>query len=121
MSAPVPKTTPNKTDERAVLSILVLLSGLVGALPYLIFGVALICSPAYFLPLLNHPVVRIICLVSVGWEALGMCLLIREAKKGLNVAFFLKMFAFVLIFVLPLIALQMLGPAVLTIMQALAH
>jgi hypothetical protein len=119
MTAKDAGSTLTRGDEKALVSALVLSSFALAALPYIILAFTLICSPGYLMPFLNDRSGTTALLGLVVWEALGMWYLIRQARKGFNGLFLLKLIAVAVIFVLPLILATMLGPSLLTVIRAL--
>ena len=82
MNAPKDEKTLSTGDKQAISWNLVLISLIVTALPYVILVCTAIISPTYFMPFLNNAMGRIILIVLAVWNALGMCFLVGEAKKG---------------------------------------
>lgn len=72
----------------------------------------LLMAPGFLLPFMNHPVGHLITIASCLWSMLGICLLWRSTKIWQYVLE-------VLFFAFPVTLTPMIGPAVVTIVQAL--
>src|SRR5262249_2440223 len=108
----------SQSDQQAIIPMLVLAVVVIGVLPYLCLIMTWICAPNYLLPFFNHATGRLILLGLIGWEFLGLWLLVREARRGFSAILILKSIIAIVVFVLPLMALPIVGPALVTIIQA---
>ncbi|PWT99441.1 MAG: hypothetical protein C5B53_05370 [Candidatus Melainabacteria bacterium] len=118
MNNPKDNKVLNQSDSRSLSSMLVLVALIVGALPYIIFAFTFLCAPTYFLPFLNDPVGRLVLIGLAIWELLGIVLLVKAASQGFSPIFLAKWSTILLVFIMPLIFAEMIGPAVITITHA---
>jgi hypothetical protein len=82
------------------------------ALPFAPAVFGYVFAPGYILPMLNHPMARLLIVVLMAWHLIGCWLLSRTSNMLLQILT-------VLIFMAPLGLWFMVGPAVITILQAL--
>jgi len=77
-----------------------------------------ICAPAYIVPLFKNPVALTVVGVLLVWEVLGICwrVYVRPRSEFLST---LQWLTVCLIFILPGFLAPYLGPAIVTILNAL--
>lgn len=107
-----------KTEQNRILTIQGRSTAIfVGFLPYALWAIIYFISPGYTVPFLNHPTARIILLALIVWELIGFCILIKlgtlkpgqTAKEAVIIT--IKMIPVIIVFIMPLILLLLLGPA----------
>jgi hypothetical protein len=80
--------------------------------PFFLTGLSLVMAPGFIVPFLNHPVARIVVLLATIWHLSGCWLYTRTNLIALRALI-------IMVFSLPLLLAPMLGPAIITIWQAL--
>lgn len=84
----------------------------IGFSPLLYLLVMYISTPGYIIPFLNHPICRLVTLVGLFWMVVGFGLMFTARKTWQFVVLWI-------FFQLPVIVMLNLGPAVVTIIQAI--
>jgi Ca2+/Na+ antiporter len=80
--------------------------------PLVMPALGIMAAPGFIMPFFNHPVARFACLCALGWHVVGCWLFTRTANRALRILIFLG-------FTLPAMLMPALGPAIITILQAL--
>lgn len=84
----------------------------IGFSPLLYLLVMYISTPGYIIPFLNHPICRLVTAVGLFWMVVGFGLMFTARKTWQFVVLWI-------FFQLPVIVMFNLGPAVVTIIQAI--
>src|SRR5579883_1796805 len=115
MNSPKSDQALSPNDAGALSAILVVVAVIVGLLPYIILVFTFLLAPSYIVPMLNDFGSRLALIGLSIWEIVGIILLIKAARNGFSPTFLAKWSVILIVFVLPLLVLETVGPAIMTI------
>ncbi len=108
--------TERQEDVERINSVGIIIMACMIALQLFVFVGTLIASPGYLLPFLKNPLGLGMLVTACLWEALGIWFATRPASPKVAA---LKWFLVQTLCVAPVFLAPMLGPAIITIVQAL--